>query len=245
MADNPDIPFPQALLARAHSPNTAEHHYTERILKRPLFLRPTSPVPSARATRRQTLNARKEKAIKRSKLKPRPLSAATKRSLDLFTIPKHQQKYEIYAGLHKLWCGYMREVLGVDINATTSGDGDGSGSGRAQQYVTAASAGQMLASADMHGALMEVVRSRCVSRVGIKGIVVRDTKFTFVLITEKNKVKEVPKEHTMFRFEVPLVWNKGEKWKKPFVFEILGEQFQARAPDRANKKWRMHYMADV
>jgi ribonuclease P protein subunit POP4 len=125
----------------------------------------------------------------------------------------------------------MREILAL--------------SGEREAYVTAASAGQLLVSADMHGAVLEVVRSRCVSRVGLKGIVVRDTKFTFEIITEKNVVKEIPKEHTVFRFEVPLPAKEGESTPKPLIFEILGEQFQARAPDRANKKFRMHYQPDL
>ncbi|KAF2248678.1 ribonuclease-like protein P complex subunit Pop4 [Trematosphaeria pertusa] len=224
------IPFPQELLERAHSPSTAASHYTERVIKRPLYVRPTSPVPSARALRRRALNERQEKARKRSKLKPRPLSAAKKRALGLLEIPNEQQKYAIYEGLHRLWTGYMRDVLGLNAERT---------------HVTAASAGQILASADMHGAILEVVRSRCVSRVGLKGIVVRDTKFTFEIITDKNVVKSVPKEHTMFRFEVPLTASEGEEAPKPLLFEILGEQFQARAPDRANKKFRMHYQPDI
>ncbi|KAK3203002.1 hypothetical protein GRF29_154g1463753 [Pseudopithomyces chartarum] len=39
-------PFPQTLLARAHPPAVASDLYTERILKRPLYLRATSPQPS-------------------------------------------------------------------------------------------------------------------------------------------------------------------------------------------------------
>ncbi|KAF2645425.1 RNase P/MRP, p29 subunit [Massarina eburnea CBS 473.64] len=226
------LPFGQVLLARAHPPSTAEKHYEERVLKRPLHIRANSPTPSTRALRRQTLNARKEKAQKRSKQKPRPLSAAKKRSMGLLEMPKEQQKYTIYEGLHNLWCGYMRELLNVGASGT-------------QAYVTAASSGLIVASADMHGAEVEVVRSRCVSRVGIKGIVVKDTKFTFEIITAGNKVKDVPKEHTMFRFEVPLVRREGEEERRPLVFEILGEMFQARGADRANKKFRMHYQPDV
>lgn len=55
--------------------------------------------------------------------------------------------------------------------------------------VTPASHGAKLVSADYHGAEVEVVRSQCSSRVGVKGIVVRDTKFTFVVVTEKDVVK--------------------------------------------------------
>ncbi|KAL5379268.1 hypothetical protein DPSP01_008542 [Paraphaeosphaeria sporulosa] len=231
MATEPD-PFAQTLLARAHPPAVAEALYTERVVKRPLHIRATSPMPSVRAARRKTQNERKAKARARSALKPRPLSAAQKRALGLLEIPKAQQKYEIYEGLHKLWAGYMAEILGL-----------GAEGGKA--FVTPSSAGQQLASADMHGAIVEVVRSRCPSRVGLKGIVVRDTKFTFEIVTMKNVVKAIPKEHTIFRFEVPVPSKQGEEEKKPLVFEILGEQFQTRGADRANKKFRIHYQPDI
>jgi ribonuclease P protein subunit POP4 len=176
MAKVTGVPFGQALLERAFSPDTAESHYTERILKRALPIRATSPTPSARAVRRRALDERKEKTRTRSKQKPRPLSAAEKRRLCLNDIPKEQQKYAIYEPLHRLWMGYMREVLGLDDPQRAV-------------YVTPASGGQLLASADMHGALLSVVRSRCVSRVGLQGIVVRDTQYTFDIITRKNVLK--------------------------------------------------------
>lgn len=146
----------------------------------------------------------------------------------------------------------MREVLGLKDSERGV-------------YVTPHTSGQMLASADMHGALLTVVRSRCVSRVGLEGIVVRDTRFTFEIITKKNVVKgksynrapgkswgdtncphvAIPKEHTVFRFEIPPPVKEGDEAAKSLVFEIFGEQFQTRAPDRANKKFRMHYQPDI
>ncbi|RMZ72655.1 ribonuclease P complex subunit Pop4 [Pyrenophora seminiperda CCB06] len=231
MADiNPHIA--KTLLRRAFSPSTAESHFHERVIKRPLYIRATSPTPSARAVRRRALNDRKETNRKRSKNKPRPLSAAKKRALCLNEIPKEQQKYAIYEGLHGLWVGYMREVLGLN-DATKSA------------LITPNASGQNLATADMHGALVSVVRSRCVSRVGLEGIIVRDTRFTFEIITKHNVVKALPKEHTIFRFEVPLLNSEGETPRKPLVFELNGEQFQTRAADRSNRKFRMHYQPDI
>jgi len=186
MSDSKTLPFSQALLQRAFSPDTAESHYTERLIKRTLPIRATSPTPSARAVRRRALNERKDKARKRSKQKPRPLSAAEKRKLCLNDIPKEQQKYAIYEPLHNLWVGYMREVLSLND------------AGRAV-YLTPASSGHMLASADMHGALLSVVRSRCVSRVGLQGIVVRDTQYTFEIITRKNVLKGKSRQYKVSR----------------------------------------------
>lgn len=70
----------------------------------------------------------------------------------------------------------MREVLGLNDAARNV-------------LVTPNASGQLLATADMHGALVSVVRSRCVSRVGLEGIIVRDTRFTFEIITKNNAVK--------------------------------------------------------
>jgi len=134
-------------------------------------------------------------------------------------------------------------------------------------YVTPASAGPILASADFHGAKITCVRSKCAGRVGTEGIVVRDTKFTFVVVNKRNEVKVVPKEGAVFRFEVPLIEDervddetsgvgqegnggKGEidhkeEARKKLVFELYGEQFKNRAVDRANKKFKMHIPPDL
>jgi ribonuclease P protein subunit POP4 len=140
--------------------------------------------------------------------------------------------------LHKLWIGYIQEVLGENCVPVESG------------------AVAKLVSADFHGAELEVVRSRCVGRVGVRGIVVRDSKFVFQVVTRGDELKTIPKEHTVFRFEVPppgspeAVDNEtskeeGESGKKNLVFELHGDQFQHRAVDRANKKFKMHFLPDL
>jgi ribonuclease P protein subunit POP4 len=133
--------------------------------------------------------------------------------------------------------------------------------------VTPASHGAKLVSADYHGAEIEVVRSRSAGRVGLKGFVVRDTKFTFVIVTEKDQVKSesslchewidglnadaliaIPKEHSIFRFTLPFPKSSkaldGEQQTditeepKPLEFELHGSQFENRPVDRANKKFK-------
>lgn len=70
----------------------------------------------------------------------------------------------------------MQEILDLSATGKTG-------------VLTPASHGAKLVSADYHGAEVEVVRSRSFGRVGLKGIVVRDTKFTFVIVTAKDEVK--------------------------------------------------------
>jgi ribonuclease P protein subunit POP4 len=164
----------------------------------------------------------------------------------VYRLPKEECKYEIFQGLNRMWVQYMLEILDL---------GPGGGGWRVQQQqqqkqekgekqqenqqknrtlVSALAHGSKLVSADFHGAEVEVVRSRCSGRVGLKGIVVRDTKFTFVIVTPKDEVKseylavihgwsefetnklqlDIPKEQTIFRFCVPLPDSKGAEEKE-------------------------------
>ena len=44
---------------------------------------------------------------------------------------------------------------------------------------------------------------------------------------------ELPKEHSIFRIKVPIDSTTEKDDEKELVFEIHGEQFQNRAPDRS------------
>lgn len=263
MTDSP-IPKPHiahTLLTRAHSPDSAAQQFTERIKQKPLFLRPTSPSAADNRDRRRLHRLRKKDYFRRHQ-RPQPLSAREKRSSGLHDLPAEECKYAIFKGLHELWVSYMQEVLDLESSAARG------------VVLTPASHGAKLVSADYHGAEVEVVRSRASGRVGLKGIVVRDTKFTFVIVTVKDEVKSeshvsilprvlrflwlrdtdsldiaIPKEHTIFRFTLPLPMPTIEEpdskkqgdavdGLKPLVFELHGSQFENRPVDRANKKFK-------
>jgi ribonuclease P protein subunit POP4 len=146
------------------------------VRQKPLHVRPTSPTPADNRSRRRLHRLRKKEYFLR-KRKPKPLSAREKRAMGVHKLPKEEAKYAVFKKLHAMWVEYMQEVLDLKKGVA------------AGRTVTSASHGSQLASADYHGAEFEVVRSTCVSRVGVKGIVVRDSKFTFVLVTEKDKMK--------------------------------------------------------
>ncbi|KAJ5468815.1 hypothetical protein N7475_006567 [Penicillium sp. IBT 31633x] len=229
----PKAHIAHTLLSRAHSPDSATQQFTERIKQKPLFLRATSPSASDNRSRRRLHRLRKKEYFLRHQ-KPQPLSAREKRKSGLYDLPKEECKYAIFKGLHELWTGYMQEIL--DLKGGPHG------------HISPVSHGSKLVSADYHGAEVEVVRSRCPGRVGVKGIVVRDTKFTFVVVTEKDEKKTIPKEHTIFRFTVPVpIQPEGAQDQqnqsdangtKPLVFELHGNQFENRPVDRANKKFK-------
>jgi len=239
MTSNTGQPVVQALLARAHSPDSANRIYSEKIQYRPLLLRPSSPPPTnARDARRKARQLEKQKR----KQKPKPLSASERRQLGLYDVPRDKAKYALFEPLNKLWLGYIREILGNDV------------------YRRSPDTAQKLTSADFHGAEVEVCRSGCVSRVGVKGIVIKDSRFVFDIVTRKNQIKTIPKEGTVFRVVVPVevkvppaitegavegeaapTESKEEIKVEDFVFEIHGDQFLYRAADRANKKFKSHF----
>lgn len=166
------------LFRKAHPPQTAATIFTEKVLHKPLHLRPTSPDPNsqdARARRRLQRLRKKEKSRRRQK--PKPLSAKEKRVTGIYDVSKNLQKYHIYVPLYRMWIRYIWEILGM-------------ARGKAN-WVTPQGAGVKLASADFHGAKVMVVRSKCVSLVGLRGIVLRDTKFTFQIITQQNELKGI------------------------------------------------------
>lgn len=236
-----------SLLSRAHSPTTANTILTEKVKSRPVYLKPSE---TTTTNAQQTRRARKLVASRKKKTKPAPLSARQKRALCIYEIPKAAQKYAVYEPLHRLWVGYIQEILGLEAGRNLPVTGP---------------AAAKLCSADYHGAELEVVRSRCVSRVGVRGIVVRDLRGVFEVVTRGDRVKVVPKEGTVFRFTVPIpipvpiskaeevdgqiekVGKGGpkEEAKKDLVFELHGNQFMYRAADRANKKFKSHFLPDL
>lgn len=212
-----------SLLSRAHSPDSTNRIFTEKVKTRPLLLKPSEPSNGQqyrRVERERKLSAR------RKKLKPKPLSSREKRALCLYDVPPSSRRYSIYEPLHRMWVGYIQEVLGENC-VPVSG-----------------AAAAKLCSADFHGAELKVVRSRCVSRVGVQGIVVKDSKFAFEIITKGNSHKLIPKEHTVFSFVVPRPGGEGGE-QKDLVFELHGNQFIHRAADRANKKFKSHFLPDL
>ncbi|MCJ1381107.1 hypothetical protein MMC17_004216 [Xylographa soralifera] len=237
------------ILSQAHPPTEAQNIFTDKVLHKPLNLRPTSPDPNSQdaRARRRFKRLRKTEHLRRRQ-KPKPLTAKEKRVLGIYDIPKEDQRYEMYEPLHRMWVGYMWEILGLKEGV--------------HAYVTAEGAGPKLASADYHGAELEVVRSRCVGRVGCKGIVVKDTKFTFEMITKRNGLRTVPKRHSVFRLKIPhpktgesagqsatpndaSIEVSSTEEPKYLIFELHGSHFEARATDRATKKFKQRQMNDL
>lgn len=169
--------------------------------------------PASNAEDRRQVKAKKEHQRREAKRKPRPLSAKEKRASGLFDIPKEAQQYLIYVPLNQLWSGYIREIL----------KGGGSEA--------------KLLKADYHGAVLTVVKCSCPSFVFLTGIVIKETRHTFVICTRQNAIKTIPKKCTVFEFLVDLA--EGDSAPPSIMrWEIYGEHFGFRAAERVGKKFK-------
>ncbi|KAF8252800.1 hypothetical protein K440DRAFT_594366 [Wilcoxina mikolae CBS 423.85] len=226
----PDIPASSIdayqLLLQHNPPALASEILTSKVLNKPLPLHPTTATtttttkPDARAQRRSLRAARSTRPRK-----PAPLTAKEKRQLKVYAISR-KLSYATFIPLHNLWLSYAQTLAAM-------GGGAPAMAGR-------------LASGDLHGALVEVVRSRAVDRVGIRGIVIKETRGVLEVVTEKDEWKIViPKEFTSFRITIPPRDEDRVLGRGDMVFELQGNQMMFRAAERAGKKFKAKPMLDL
>ncbi|GAM23276.1 hypothetical protein SAMD00019534_064510 [Acytostelium subglobosum LB1] len=158
--------------------------------------------------RLKTMEDKREKKEKLHRESQYKKQAGSKKSRDihLFDIPKENCIYDQFIPLHKLWSQYIAEVAG---------------SIKGQMLVA------KLIKADLHGAIIRVVRSMCPSYIGQKGIVIQETENTFKMIMTNNKVNVIPKANSVFQ----LNWMNME-------IEIYGDHFCYRGSERAIRKFK-------
>lgn len=87
---------------------------------------------------------------------------------------------------------------------------------------------EKFAKADYHGAYIKVVQSRCPSLVGLEGLVIQETEGTFRLMCKDNKLRTVPKGHTVFALQ-----------HRSKIVTIYGNHICFRASERAARKFKM------
>lgn len=96
--------------------------------------------------------------------------------------------------------------------------------------------------ADYHGAYLIVYKSRNSNNIGIKGIVILETKHAFLIITIKNEVKTIIKDGTIFKLPLfdCLLLNEEEVINKDeslYIF-INGSGFLYKATERTKAKFK-------
>jgi len=91
-------------------------------------------------------------------------------------------KYAQFSALHELHTSYLTNVL-------------------SPHYTNITNLQNELLKLDLHGAILKVERAKCSNLVGTQGIVIMETKFTFRVVTKKNKVLTLPKKSTVYAME--------------------------------------------
>lgn len=150
----------------------------------------------------------------KSKRRRNVLTCREKKELKLFDIPKEGHKFEDFLPLHRMWQDYMRDI--VDFS-------------RLHEETTKNSTENhlKLLKADYHGCMITVTKTKCPSLLGQSGIILMETKNTFKIISKDNKVKCIPKENSIFAFEL-----------EGLVFTIHGNNFRVKASERVRKKFK-------
>ena len=156
---------------------------------------------------------RKQK--KKGKKRKQLVSNKLIRDLNLHSIPKEGQKYAYFVPLNHLWKQYISSVFKTGQNRLSL------------------RADERLLKVDYHGAIFTVINSKCTTYIGLKGIVAKETKHMFMLITEYDELKCIPKKNNIFMFE-----HEGHRVK------INGDAVLGRPGSRSNKKIKMMFFGD-
>jgi ribonuclease P protein subunit POP4 len=125
--------------------------------------------------------------------------------------------YKNFTALNTLWNNYISEIVPHSSHEPNN-----------------VISGPTLLKADYHGAFMTVEDCRCVSRIGISGICVKETKNMFEIVTEESKLLKIPKERSLFRVTANPY---GDSAKDKLEWRLWGDQFLIRSGERAGKKF--------
>jgi len=157
---------------------------------------------------------RKSKRKNKPKVKKDKDHLTSNQRRQLFDVTKSKDlRYSVLKGLNDLWEGYMQSVLST-INSP------------ADQL--------RLVRADYHGAKFVVSAARNTALVGLKGIVIQETKNTFRMIQEENRVITVPKIGSIFAFYV-----------HGSLFKLNGSQMAMSPHQRARTKPKVRAKIDL
>lgn len=191
--------------------------------------------------RSSTAESIKDQQLKRaySSHRTKTMPAREKKLRRLFALPDSAAQYRLYEPLHNLWLQYIGDVLGPSAAATVTKALDSGSVGAASSVPvsllaasTAAGATTQLTDrllkADLHGAPLTVLRSVCPAYVGLSGLVVQERQNSFKLVTRADRFVLIPKQHTVFRVDLP-----------GFAVELYGSHFAFRPADRSKGgRWK-------
>ncbi|KAF9511196.1 hypothetical protein BS47DRAFT_1347078 [Hydnum rufescens UP504] len=219
-----------------HTPSTSNsgsQAYTSRVQGRQILLE----------------NPAKESKLKKERTARRARQKLDGKRKEAGIISRKEQSalaYDAFMPIHHMWCSYMAELMNLQTKPSETGN---PGPSRiSHRMPNAATMHAKLVKADFHGCIIKVQQSRNPSLVGCCGIIIHETENTFKIVTEKNSLKVIPKENSIFTFSIPLYGPIPHPHPTPHAspltneaciqFELYGNQFRFRSADRATRKFK-------
>ncbi|KAL3819563.1 hypothetical protein ACJIZ3_005468 [Penstemon smallii] len=115
-----------------------------------------------------------------SKRSKKHMSLKQHKKIGSFDLPPEFHNLEIFKPIHEKWKSYTLQLLKIS---------------RKDQLA------QYFLNVDLHGAIILVVQCKIAAYIGIHGIMIRETKETFGIITQDNKFRVVPKKFSVFMLQ--------------------------------------------
>jgi len=150
-----------------------------------------------------------ENSIKVRKKRRKSISSKEIKENKLFELPEEDRVYSKYIMLNQLWTQYI-----LDLTSSCKVK---------NQFEMA----PKLLRADLHGAIIKVIKSNQPSLVGIEGIILQETTKTFKIITPQNTLKVIPKIKTVFTLVV-----------RGFLVTLHGLHFEKSSPIRSKDRFK-------
>ncbi len=125
-------------------------------------------------------------------------------------IKKDKISYETLLPMNKIWNEYINNLLNGTLN---------------EEIIAS-----KLLKADLHGSIIEVINSNNKNNIGIKGILLYESKRTLNILTKENKVKTILKPGSLFE----ITCNNIE-------IQILGDNFLYKSAERTKAKYKIRY----
>lgn len=143
------------------------------------------------------------------------ISGRQRRKLGFYKIKEKKVCYKSFLKFHDAWKETTSYVLGLEHLRLHKYNGDPRDS-------LTETVQNRFKKIELFGSIAEVTSSRNPNLVGLKGLVINESKCTFTIVSEDDKVKSVPKMDSVFNFVLD-----------EFSFSVFGSHIYQRPVDKA------------
>lgn len=191
---------------------------------------------------------RTNEAKKVDKSSRKPLSRTQRKRMGLEDVDSNIS-YDLVKPLNEMWRSYIQQLLNI-VSMNSKGQLVPNPQFDAKHLAvmssgTVSAIQASLIKADLCGAEIEVVRAANPSLVSQKGLVVKETEHTIVMVVEPKRAKEtgnatrtIPKTNAVFAVMVPLAATQNGSDPGCLRFELHGNHMMHTLPSRATRKYK-------